>query len=103
MSNNLSKFIALEKLITAIGHGRVDLQLQLRSGGIVGVTTTGTKRTLYNMSEEDVHGNQTALEDVVKRVAQQLESGVSSELVFRIKNFQDKIKSIEVESTQTIK
>lgn len=100
--SNLPKFIALEKLVQGLGHGRVDLSLQVRAGKIVTVLTSGNKRTLYNSSEKDINTNQKALEYIVKRIVQQLESGVSSEVVFKINSAKDKIKSVEVESKQTI-
>lgn len=102
-ASNLPKFIALERLVQAIKHGAIDLQLQLRAGQIVGITTTGSKRTLYNSSEADVNTNNAAVEYIGRRIAQQLESGVSGETVFKVFNNKDKIKSIEVESKQTIK
>lgn len=101
--SNLPKFIALEKLLTSISHGRVELDLQVRSGEIVGITAKGSKKLLYNSSEKDINTNQTALEFIVKRMSQQTEKKISGEVVFRVKNVEDKIKSIEVESSQIIK
>ena len=101
--SNLPKFIALERLVQTIKHGAINLQLQLRAGEIVGITTTGNKRTLYNSSDVDINTNQVAVEYIGKRISQQIESGVSGELVFRVFNNKDKIKSIEIESKQTIK
>ena len=99
--NNLTKFIALEKLLQTIGHGKVNLDLILRAGSIVGITTRGTKKTLYNSSEKDENNNQTALEYILKRIQTQLESNTQNELVFKISSNSDKIRSVEVESTQT--
>ncbi|MBI5954448.1 MAG: hypothetical protein HY865_22555 [Chloroflexi bacterium] len=101
--SNLPKFIALEKLVQTVGHGRIDLELQLRAGEIVGVTTTGSKRTLYNSSDKDTNNNQAALEYIIKRISQQLESKVQSELVFKVDTNFDKIRSVTAESKQTIK
>jgi len=101
--SNLPVFLGVDKVVKAIDHGKVVLDLQVRAGRIIGVTTNGTKKTLYNTSEKDINTNQSALEYMIKRVAQQLESGVSSELVFRVNSNQNKIKSIEVESKQTLK
>lgn len=101
--SNLPKFIALEKLVQTLKHGKVGLELQLRAGEIVGVIATGNKKTLYNSSEKDINTNKTALEYILKRIKQQLESKASGELVFKVFNSQDKIKSVEVESKQTIK
>lgn len=100
---NLAKFIALEKLLKDVGHGSVNLKFQLRDGKIVGITTRGVKKTLYNSSEKDININQVALEYIVRRISQQLESQVNSELVFKVSNISSKIKSVEVESEQTIK
>lgn len=101
--SNLPKFIALEKVVQTVGHGTIDLEFQLRAGEIVGITTTGSKKTIYNSSDKDVNNNQSALEYIIKRINQQLESKVQSELVFKINNVSDKIKSVVVESKQTIK
>jgi hypothetical protein len=101
--SNLPKFIAIEKVIQTLGHGTLALNLQVRAGKIVGVGTTGSKRTLYNASEKDVNTNQTALEYIVRRVSQQLENKISGELVFRVYCQSDKIKSVDVESKQTLK
>lgn len=98
---NLSKFLALEKLLQTIGHGRVNLELNVRAGEIVGITTTGTKRTLYNQSNKDQNTNQTAFEYVVRRVGQQLTTNTNWELEFKIAGKSDRIKSVEVTSRQT--
>ena len=103
MTNNLPKFIALEKLAQSLQHGSVHLELQLKAGQIVGVTTTGNKRTLYNSSEKDINTNQLALEYIVKRVSQQLETNTFGEIIFKVFTVKEKIKSVEVESKQTIK
>jgi len=104
MSNgNLAKFISLEKLFTAIKHGRVELEIHLRNGEIASVITKGNKKLLFNSSEKDINNNQAALEYIVKRVGQQLEKKISSELIFKVRNVGDQIKSVELESTQTIK
>lgn len=101
--NNLPKYIALEKLLQTVGHGRVNLELSLRAGEIVGVTTTGTKRTLYNSSPKDQNNNQAALEYMVRRMSAQLEKPNSWEISFKVSGNADKIKSIEVTSLQTIR
>lgn len=99
--NNLVKYIALEKLLQTISHGRVNLELSLRSGEIVGITTTGTKKTLYNSSAIDQNNNQVALEYLVRRISQQLENQNLWEITFKVNGNSDKIKTIEVTSTQT--
>lgn len=101
--NNLPKFIALEKLLQNIKHGKVDLEFLLREGKIVGIATTGSKKTVYNQSDKDINTNEVALEYILKRITQQLESGVASELLFKITNERSTIKSVVVESKQTIK
>lgn len=101
--NNLSKFIAIEKVLQSVGHGKVNLELTLRSGNIVGITTRGNKKTLYNASEKDENTNQIALAYIVKRVSQQFESSTQWELGFKVGGIADKIKVIEVESQQTQK
>lgn len=98
---NLAKFIALEKLLQTIGHGRVDLELQVRAGSIVGITTTGSKKTLYNTSEKDENDNRRALEYIVRRISQQLESRSQWELNLKVSGNSSKIRSVEVGSTQT--
>jgi hypothetical protein len=100
--SNLPKFIALEKVFTNIGHGQVNLGVKLRNGDIVGVTTTGTKITLYNQSDKDINTNQTAVEYIAKRILQQLENQKSGELTFKVTTSKDKIKKVDVESKQTI-
>jgi uncharacterized FlaG/YvyC family protein len=100
---NLTKFIALEKLVQAIGHGTVDLELQLRAGKIVGITATGNKKTVYNSSDKDINDNKAALEYIVKRINQQLATKAQSELTFKVSSNSDKIKVVQVESKQTIK
>lgn len=101
--NNLTKYIALEKLLQTIGHGRVNLELSLRAGDIVGITTTGTKKTLYNSSAKDQNNNQVALEYIVRRISQQLENKSLWEINFKVSGNSDKVKSIDVTSTQTIR
>lgn len=101
--NNLTKYLALEKLLQSIGHGRVNLELSLRSGDIVGVTTTGTKKTLYNSSAKDENNNQVALEYLVRRIQKQLENQSLWEINFKVSGNSDKVKSIEITSTQTIR
>ncbi len=103
MSDNLAKFVSLEKLFSAIKHGRVELEVQLRNGEVASVTAKGNKKLLFNSSEKDINNNQVALEYIVKRVGQQLEKKISSELIFKVRNVGDQIKSVELESTQTIK
>lgn len=100
---NLTKFIALEKLLQTIGHGTVNLGLSVRAGKIVGITTTGAKKTLYNQSEKDENTNTKALEYILRRIHSQLESKSQGELVFKIVSNFDKIKVVEITSTQTIK
>lgn len=100
--SNLPKFIALEKVVQSVKHGNIALEFKVRDGQIVGVITNGNKRTLYNQSTKDINTNDTAMEHVLKRINQQLESGVSGELVFKIQINKDKIKSVEVSSSQTI-
>lgn len=101
--NNLPKYLALERLLQNIGHGRVNLELSLRSGDIVGVTTTGTKKTLYNSSAKDQNNNQVALEYLVRRIQKQMESNSLWEITFKINGNSDKVKSIEITSTQTLR
>lgn len=99
--NNLPKFIALEKVLQTIGHGRVNLELSLRAGDIVGITTTGTKKTLYNSSAKDENNNQVALEYIVRRISQQFKTNGQWEINFKVNGNSVNIKSIEVTSTQT--
>lgn len=101
--SNLEKFIALEKLIHNVGHGTLHLELQIRAGKIVGVTTSGNKKTLYNSSDKDINNNQTAMEYVVKRIMQQVDTKTTGELVFKVNSNSANIRSVEVESKQTIK
>lgn len=103
MSSNLPKFIAIEKVIQTLGHGNLGLDLQVRGGKIVGIGITGSKKTLYNSSEKDVNTNQAALEYIVRRISHQLESKVSGELIFKVHNQNDKIRTVEMESNQTLK
>lgn len=98
---NLPKFIALEKLLQTIGHGRVNLELNVRAGEIVGITTTGTKKTLYNQSQKDDNTSQKALEYVVRRVGQQFTTNTAWQLEFKICGKSDRINSVEVTSSQT--
>ena len=100
--SNLATFISLEKLFQALQHGRAELAVQLRSGSIVSVMAKGKKRLIYNSSAKDINNNQKALQDIVKRVIEQLSSGVTSEMTFRVKNINDKIRSVEIESDQNI-
>lgn len=103
MKDNLPKFVALERIVQNLQHGVVNLDLRVRAGKIESFVTAGNKKTLYNSSEKDVNTNQTALEYIVKRISQQLESKTTGELVFKVNINQDKVKSVEVESKQTIK
>lgn len=100
--NNLAKFIALDKLLESVGHGRVNLDLSVRSGLVVGVIATGTKKTLYNASTKDENTNQTALEYIVRRISHQLESNSQWEINFKVTGKSDKMKTIEVTSKQTL-
>lgn len=99
--NNLPTYISLEKLLQTIGHGRVNLELSLRAGTIVGITTTGTKKTLYNSSAKDMNNNQVALEYIVRRIQTQLESNSKWDINFKVSGNSAKVNSIEVTSTQT--
>lgn len=101
--SNLPTFLALEKIIQSVGHGKVDLGFSVRAGSIAGVVVTGTKKLLYNSSKKDQNNNQKAIRDIAERIFKQLESEASSELVFRVKNLGKLIKSVEIESEQTIK
>lgn len=98
---NLPKFIALEKLLHTIGHGRVNLDLTVRAGEIVGITTTGTKKTLYNRSTSDENTTQTALEFMVRRISQQFTTQASWQLDFKVSGKSDRIESVEITSSQT--
>lgn len=103
MNNNLIKFIAIEKLTKAINYGRITLDLQLRDGSIIGITTKGNKRTLYNASVKDDKDNTTAKNHIVARINDQIEKNLpKSTITFKVYSEHDKIKSIEVESEQTI-
>jgi len=100
--SNLPTLIAIEKLVSSISYGNANLDLKVHKGKIVDVVATGTKKTLYNSSSKDVNTNKTAFEYLIKRLNEQLQSGASSELVFRIETHKQDIKSIKVESTQSI-
>lgn len=99
--SNLPTLVKLEGLVQSIKYGRAELALQVRGGEIVSVTATGKQKNLYNSSNKDVRNNRMALEDMLKRIQSQLKSGISSEVVFRVKNQGDKIKYIEIESDQS--
>lgn len=101
--NNVATYVALEKVAKAVNRGRIVLELQVFNGDIAGVTATGKKKLTYKVFESDEDTNKGALSQLVKRVVQQLESGVSGELVFTVRSTKTLIKSIEVESKQTIK
>lgn len=101
--SNLHTFIALEKIFSSIGHGRVDLGLSVRAGAIAGVVVTGTKKLIYNNSKKDLNNNQKAIRDIAERIFKQLESAQSCELVFRVKSTGKLIKTVEIESQQVIK
>jgi hypothetical protein len=100
--SNLPTLIALEKLVSSINYGNAKLDLKVHKGKIVSIITTGTKKTLYNSSAKDINTNQTAFEYIVKRLMEQVQSGISAELTFRVQSHRDKIKSVEVESVQSI-
>lgn len=100
--SNLPTLIALEKLVSSINYGNAKLDLKVHKGKIVNIITTGSKRTLYNSSSKDINTNQAALEYIVKRLNDQLQSAVSGEITFRVQVHKDKIKSIEIQSTQSI-
>lgn len=100
--NNLATYVSLDNLIQGLSHGKVELGLQVRSGSIVSMLVSGKKRLIYNSSNKDLNTNEKAIEDIARRLIQQLKSGVSSEITFKIKNLGNKIKWIEIESDQSI-
>lgn len=103
MNNNLPKFIALEKLAKVVSYGRITLDLQLRDGNIIGITTKGNKRTMYNGSQKDDKTNAVAKNHIVTRINEQLDSNIpNSTLTFKVQTQHDKIKVVEIESEQTI-
>lgn len=101
--SNLNTFIALENILKKTGHGKVDLGLNVRAGVITGLTVTGTKKLLYNSSGKDTNNNEKAIRDIAERLLEQLEKNVSSEIVFRVKNVGNQIKTLEIESSQIMK
>lgn len=101
--DNLSTFLALEKLVQSIQHGKATIDFQIRAGKVVGITANGAKRKRYNSSNKDLNTNEVAVKDVIGRVLEQLASGTSGELTFKIRNTGEKIVSVEIESEQNMK
>lgn len=100
--NNLSKFIAIEKLLQGIQSGIVALSLKVERGNIKSVSIKGIQKTLYNQTVKDEKTNELALKYIGKRILSQLEREQTGELSFKIKNFKNKIMTVELESTQNI-
>lgn len=100
--SNLPKLIALEKLAQNVLHGRINIDMQVRSGGIFSITAKGNKKTLYNQSAKDINTNTEALSYLLTRIKQQVTDKKTGVITFTVNTHEGKIKIIEVESTHIL-
>ena len=99
-SDNLPVLIQLDRLLKEVGSGKLSVELLTHRGKAKGVSVFGSKKLLYNRSQNDELNNEKACEDILKRIFEGIKRGEREELEFKVKIGQSKVSFVEWHSRQ---
>jgi len=98
--SNLDILLTQEKLFKEVGSGKLTMEYLVHNSVVKGVRVFGSRKLLYNRSQEDKQDNEQALRDLVGRVADGLSRKTREVLQFSVTVNDGKINFVEWHSQQ---
>lgn len=98
--SNLDILLTQEKLFKEVGSGKLTMEYLVHNSEVKGVRVFGSRKLLYNRSQEDIQNNEQALRDLVSRVADGLTRKTREVLQFSVTINDGKINFVEWHSQQ---